>query len=246
MTRRTWKVGELARATGLTVRTLHHYERVGLLEPSARSSGGHRLYDETDIDRLYRIVALRDLGLGLADVRTALEGELNLADLLRDHLAHVEAQLRTLRSLHGRLTTLVSLHRSAPTSTDLLALLEEVRAVNDTVRNYFSEEQLAHLATRREERGAESVAAVEAEWPELIARVQAELDAGTDPAEPRVQALAARWMELLEAFHGGDEGLRDSLYRMYEENAEQIQRENQGPSPELTAYVARAREAAGG
>ena len=74
--------------------------------------------------------------------------------------------------------------------------------------------------------------------------MQAELDAGTDPAEPRVQALAQRWMPLLEAFHGGDPGLRDSLYRMHEDNSAQIQAEYGGPSPVLMDYVSRANEAA--
>ena len=62
---RRWKVGELASATGLTVRTLHHYERIGLLSPAQRTEGNQRLYDEGDVVRLYRIRALRDLGLSL-------------------------------------------------------------------------------------------------------------------------------------------------------------------------------------
>jgi DNA-binding transcriptional MerR regulator len=55
---RRWKIGELARATGLTVRTLHHYDAVGLLPPSERSEAGYRLYTRTDVERLYEIVAL--------------------------------------------------------------------------------------------------------------------------------------------------------------------------------------------
>ncbi len=58
-----WKVGELARATGLTVRALHHYDEIELVVPVERSSGGHRLYGERDVERLYRVVALRRLGL---------------------------------------------------------------------------------------------------------------------------------------------------------------------------------------
>lgn len=57
------KVGELARRCGLTVRTLHHYDQIGLLRPSARSDSGYRLYDRTDIARLHRIQVLRKLGL---------------------------------------------------------------------------------------------------------------------------------------------------------------------------------------
>ncbi|QJW83354.1 MerR family transcriptional regulator [Ramlibacter terrae] len=53
------KVGELARSTGLTVRTLHHYDEIGLLKPSGRSESGYRLYAEADVARLHAIRALR-------------------------------------------------------------------------------------------------------------------------------------------------------------------------------------------
>ena len=69
---RTWKVGALARATGLTVRTLHYYDQIGLLQPSARLAGGHRLYDATDAARLYRIIRLRQLGFPLSQVADVL------------------------------------------------------------------------------------------------------------------------------------------------------------------------------
>lgn len=71
---RTWKVGELARSTGLTVRTLHHYDAVGLVRPSARTASGHRLYTGADVRLLYRALALRALGLPLDEVRSVLEG----------------------------------------------------------------------------------------------------------------------------------------------------------------------------
>lgn len=64
-----WRVGRLAEATGVTVRTLHHYEDVGLLVPSGRSEAGHRVYGDADIRRLYRVMALRALGMKLAEIR---------------------------------------------------------------------------------------------------------------------------------------------------------------------------------
>jgi DNA-binding transcriptional MerR regulator len=66
------KIGELAKRTGLTVRALHHYDAIGLLSPSARSDAGYRLYNEADIARLHRILALRRFGLALADIGTTL------------------------------------------------------------------------------------------------------------------------------------------------------------------------------
>ena len=66
-------MGELAEATGLTVRTLHYYEQIGLLTPSGRSPAGHRIYDDADAARLYRVSLLRRLGMDLAEVQRALD-----------------------------------------------------------------------------------------------------------------------------------------------------------------------------
>ncbi|MGH3697251.1 MAG: MerR family transcriptional regulator [Pseudonocardiaceae bacterium] len=243
--RPTWKVGQLARLTGLTVRTLHHYDQLGLLRPSARTPTGHRLYDEPDVRRLYRIVALRELGLPLEAIGELLTGEPDLAGLLRDHLAHVDRQLAAIQALRHRLAAMVA--RVAlvgpPSCTDLLDLMEEVTAMDEIMKRYFTSEQLAALTRRHEQAGEQLTASVLAEWPQLIAQVQAELDAGTDPATPQAQALARRWMELLEFFHGGDTGLRDSMYRMQAENSETIQQQYGGPTAEQIDYVRRANAA---
>ena len=57
------KVGELARASGLSIRTVRYYDQIGLLTPSRRSASGHRVYDDADVRRLYRICLLRRVGL---------------------------------------------------------------------------------------------------------------------------------------------------------------------------------------
>jgi len=242
----TWKVGPLARLAGLTVRTLHHYDNVGLLRPSARTPSGHRLYNEDDVRRLYRIVALRELGLPLDTVGGLLDGGPDLATLLREHLGHVDGQLTALRGVRRRLAGLVATVGAPgkPTPTDLLVLIEEVTKMDETIKNYFTAEQLSALDRRREQVGEAVIGSVQQEWPQLIAAMHAEMDAGTDPADATVQGLARRWRELLESFHGGDPGLRDSLYRMQADNSEQIQREYGGPTQELMEYVKRANAAA--
>ena len=67
------KIGQLAEATGITVRALRHYDEIGLLRPSERTEAGYRLYSHGDVQRLCRIRALRRLGLGLDEVRAALD-----------------------------------------------------------------------------------------------------------------------------------------------------------------------------
>ncbi|QNE20046.1 MerR family transcriptional regulator [Kribbella qitaiheensis] len=62
---RTWRIGELAKATGVSMRSLHHYDAIGLLQPIRCSGAGHRLYSGADVRRLHRVVALRGFGLTL-------------------------------------------------------------------------------------------------------------------------------------------------------------------------------------
>jgi len=94
------KVGELARHTGLTVRTLHHYDAIGLLAPSARSEAGYRLYNAADIARLHAIQALRLLGLPLAEIGAVLGAENDaLPDILRRQMASLDQQIAQATSL---------------------------------------------------------------------------------------------------------------------------------------------------
>ena len=86
-------VGALATATGLTVRTLHHWDAIGLLVPSERTGAGHRRYTDDDVRRLYRIVALRSLGLSLDAVAEALDRDADLRAAIAGHLAAVEQRI---------------------------------------------------------------------------------------------------------------------------------------------------------
>ncbi|MFP5023320.1 MerR family transcriptional regulator [Pseudonocardia phyllosphaerae] len=233
------KVGELARATGLTVRTLHHWEERGVVVPSARTASGHRLYDDGDIRRVYQVVALRELGLSLDAIGELLETG-SFATVLSAHLEQVDARLTALRSLRGTLAGVVDRlrERPEPDPSDVLTMIDEVSRVNDTFNQYFTAEQVAALQARREEGEAAAAA-----WPALIASLRAEMTAGTDPADPRVQVLRERWEELLASFHRGDPELREQLFRMRADNAEEVVAAG-GPDEAMIDYVRRAGEVA--
>ncbi|MCB0962423.1 MAG: MerR family transcriptional regulator [Acidimicrobiales bacterium] len=123
------RVGELAEATGLTVRTLHHYESIGLLVASGRSEAGHRRYDVADVDRLYRICLLRDLGLGLPEVARALDDpSWAIGAALDAHLDELDRRLAATAGLRRRVAALARSAADAqhPTTTDLTTLVEEM------------------------------------------------------------------------------------------------------------------------
>jgi MerR family transcriptional regulator, thiopeptide resistance regulator len=233
-------VGHLARATGLTVRTLHHWDEIGRLRPAERSGAGHRRYSDDDVVRLYRIVALRRLGLSLDDVGAALDAEgQDLRSAVATHLARVEAQLAAQRELRRRLVGILdAFDRLDGPSTDQIIDAIEVMTMAE---RYYTPEQLTQLAERRDRLGDDRIRDYEQEWAELLAAMERERAAGTDPADPGVQALAGRWRELIAAFTGGDMGIHDSLNRMYE--GEGVERASRGAvSPELWEYARRALE----
>lgn len=122
-------MGELAERTGLTVRTLHHYEAIGLLVAPDRSEAGHRRYASADVDRLYRICLLRDLGLGLPDIARALDDPTwALTAALGAHLDELDRRIEAASALRRRVVGLVRqvADDHQPTTDDLITLLEEM------------------------------------------------------------------------------------------------------------------------
>jgi DNA-binding transcriptional MerR regulator len=233
-------VGHLARATGLTVRTLHHWDEIGLLRPAERSGAGHRRYSPEDVERLYRILALRRLGLSLEDVSAALTAEgPDLRAAVEGHWARVSALLATQRELRRRLVGILdAFDRVDGPSTDQIVDAIEVMTMSE---RYYTPEQREQLADRAEALGDDRLRAYEREWAELIAAFERERVAGTDPTDPRLRPLAEKWRELIQAFTGGDMGIHDSLNRMYAE--EGTERASRGAlSAETAEYARRAVE----
>jgi MerR family transcriptional regulator, thiopeptide resistance regulator len=144
----TWRIGELARETGLTVRTLHHYDQLGLLSPLSRTEGGHRSYTSGDVRRLHRIVALRSLGISLEEIGTLLDGDPDPTGLLRRQLDVTEERIRKATDLRARLLDVLdSLNGDAePSVRQLLRLIEETVAMNEPM----TPEQFAELKAERE------------------------------------------------------------------------------------------------
>jgi DNA-binding transcriptional MerR regulator len=209
---RTMKVGAVAEAAGLTVRTLHHWDSIGLLSPSERSPAGHREYTEADLVRLYQVLALRSLGLGLDSIALCLDAGVDPARLVRDHLAEVGAAVAELEGLRAKLQRLAEV-LDAGDVPDTAALLDVVRAASPSptaaraLARHLDPDQLAVLRDRAEELGPLAHYLLEVEWPELYRRAERLRAAGARPGDPRVQRLVARIDELGARFSGGDRTL---------------------------------------
>jgi DNA-binding transcriptional MerR regulator len=195
-----------AQLAGVTVRALHHYDRLGLLKPR-RSPSRYRLYGIRDLERLEQVVALKFLGLSLRQIRKLLdEDRRKLPEALR-------AQRRALEEKRRRLDLAIGAIRDAerslrpgrsPDAAVLRKVIEVIEMQQDAGfwKRYYSDEAWARMAHQREQWTPELQAKAEQAWSELFRDVEAAL--GSDPAGARAQELAARWQALVESFTGGD------------------------------------------
>jgi DNA-binding transcriptional MerR regulator len=222
------KIGELAKRTGLTVRTLHHYDDIGLLSPSARSDAGYRLYNDADLARLHRILALRRFGMALAEIGAYLSGpDRPLADLVERQIAMLDRQIEqasTLRSRLARLRGQLGEGRQ-PDPADWLTTLEQMTMYD----KYFSQQELQELPLYTQ------ADKVEGEWQALVAQVRGLLDAGTSPADAGARALAKRWMAMVARDTNANPVLFAKLNAMHEQ--EPSVQERTGITPAVMAFV---------
>ena len=189
------KVGELARRTGLTIRTLHHYDEIGLLRPSLHTESGHRLYTAGDVARLQQVVSLRQLGFSLEEVRDCLDGpRFSPLEVIRFHVGLLREQIELQRKLCERLEALASLLGTAgEVSADEFLQTIEVMTM---IEKLYTPEQMKQFQEVGQRVGPEEIRAVEEAWTALMAEVRAHRD--LDPASPQARDLARRWDELSE------------------------------------------------
>lgn len=247
---RRWSIGELARATGLTIRTLYHYDDIGLVHASERTAAGHRRYTDADVRRLYRVRALRGLGLALEDVATALDRSTGddlttLRDLLTAQLTDLDAHAERISRLRRQIGELLAqLADSAMPDADRFMKALELGTMAES---YFSQEQRDSLHDRAAELGPEAVEALRAEAHALLTEISRHHRDGTPVDDPRVRALTERVDELGTSFHGADARLVAAANRMWRDNGAEISRSlglpESGDGPDLVDYLQRARRA---
>lgn len=237
------RVGELARSTGVSVRTLHYYDEIGLLRPAVGGAGGHRLYTAKEVARLHDILSLRRLEFSLEEVRRCLDDPgVSPERIVGAHLERLEEELakRTqlrdrLRAIHHQLT-----QAEGPTTRELLQTIEAMARM-DVFDKYYTPEQMKALEARKELVGEERMREAQGEWNQIFADYGAALAQGLAPDSDEVLAIARRSRALIAEFTGGDAGIEQSLGNMY--SHESSVRERSGAAPELWGYMGEANEA---
>ena len=206
----TYRIGEFAKLAGVTVRALHHYDRIGLLKPQ-RGSSGSRLYRLADLERLVQIAALKFLGIPLREIKLLLKhGPLTLTDSLHMQREALTEKRRLIDRAIAAIEAAEKAIRSGQT-TDASILRKIIEVIDmqpqeNSMRKYYTEQAWIERAQLMDHTPAETRQKHQEEWRQLFAEIEAAID--LDPATEAAQTLTKRWLQLAETAHGGNEGVR--------------------------------------
>jgi DNA-binding transcriptional MerR regulator len=200
------RVGEMAKRSGLSIRTLHHYDGIGLLSPSGRSEGGARLYGREDFLRLHRIQVLKQIGYSLSDIRRLLDD--TAADALSTILQQIELldeQAKRARDLSDKLKYM-SKRLSAGTNLEAADWLSLLEITSIYERNLTKAEvQLLRAPTTGEAHDIEALRS------RLVAEVGGCMHRSEPTDSPQARELAWQWVRMVIALTSNDAALAGKL-----------------------------------
>ena len=222
-TKELYHAQEFARLAGVTVRALHHYDRLGLLKPKQRTRAGYRLYTNRDFARLEQIVVLKFLGMPLKQIRSLLAAESRLSDalhrqrvVLAEKRMHIDRAIFAIRNAQDWMEL-----QGEPDWRLLRNIIREIEMEKnmDWTKKYYSEQAQEKVEERKKLWSPELQERVSREWAQLFADIGGAIGAGEAPTGAKAQALAGRWRKLLEGFTGGDPEIQKGLNKMWADQA---------------------------
>ena len=210
------KVGELAKMANVSIRTLQYYDKEGLFSPSAESEGGFRLYNENDVVKLARVLLMKQLGLGLAEIKKrlpAFETPLGIMGILTERAAEIRKKIEILTESLDILEQLTAEVDQMDTADykRLFGILVNLQVKNEHywMVKYFDDETMEHFA----QSGMTKERAISlTETTNRLFREAADLqDAGVLPESETGQSLAKEFWEMLMEITGGNMALMQKL-----------------------------------
>src|SRR5690625_1025589 len=234
-----WKVGELATLTGLTIRTLRYYDQINLFSPSEYTELGHRLYTKSDLTRLQQILALKQIGLSLDDIKAVVTNkEKNSAtEIIETQIARVQRDIQIQQNLLSELERTLKTVRSNKTmSVDELTILLGAMKMNQ--ERYFTKQQLDTMKEYYDRVDEDAVRVAENEFNIVIEKIRLEKEMGTNPKNSKVQELAQQWNAIVYLFTGNDPDIQKQAEKFHAENPDNILQF--GMDPDLYRYIMEA------
>jgi len=234
--KKTLKIGVVAKRTGLTVRTLHHYDQIGLLKPSDETESGHRLYTDSDIARLHQIVTLKQLGFTLEEIKDMMNNsDYNPKEMLDLQLSRLNVQINQLVELRSKLQDIIELlDVGGPVSSE--RFLMTIQMMKMIASPHFSEKHKVEMINKYKTTVTDQLDNINAAGNNLLSEFREMKENGKLPSDPEVAPLAKRW--ILEIESVAPEGFIQSAEQYYSENlAESI---TYGMDSELYLFIKEA------
>ena len=215
-----WQTREFARLAKVTVRTLHFYDRLGLLRPTRRDNNGFRIYSKRDFARLQQITTLKFIGFSLAQIKEILgQREFDLSETLQLQRNIVHAQRNRLN------LALEAISRAEKTfqtsgAIDWESLNQSIEVINmeqntEWTKKYYSDMAQTKIEERKNLWSPELQERVTRDWAALVADIETAMADGVKPTDKSAQELAERWRGLVSEFTGGDKEVQQGLNKMY-------------------------------
>ncbi len=219
-----WTVGEVARLAKVSVRTLHHYDAVGLLGPSGRSDAGYRLYEMTDLERLQQVLFFRELGFSLDEIRAVMaDSAFDRGDALRAQRALLAEKARRTGAMLTKIDEALAAMEGGTTmdENDMFEVFGDFdpKQYEDEVKQRWGDTEAYRESARR------TKAFTKDDWKRVKAEQEAVMDAfaeafraGLAPDDPKVQEVVERHRLSIERFYTCSKEMHANLGRMYVED----------------------------
>jgi len=219
-----WYVKAFSALTKVSVRTLHHYDDIGLLKPSLRSTSGYRLYSEHDLLKLQHIVALKFFGFSLAQIKTLLKEDSDVLHHLKLQKQNLDEKTDELHLASRTINAIIDEISSGKSIgwSKVITLIKVFTMSKDLSKTWagqvYSPDQLKQFAELKQRFSDQQMKDYEKGWELLIAKVKKQMEKDSNPESAVAQQLAKEWMERVDSVYGDFPELKEATGIAYKFN----------------------------
>lgn len=207
-----WYVKDLSKLTQVSVQTLHHYDRIGLLIPSLRAANGYRIYSEKDLLKLQQIIALKYFGFELLQIKTLLAGDVDVIDHFASQSQFLEEKAQNMLNASKTMKRILSecSNNQSLSWETIIKLIEVYRMTQELEKSWaakvLSPDEFKNYVKFTQELpdrfSAQEKAACEAEWAAIIREIHANIN--QDPSSATGIAIGERCLKWVNKLYGSE------------------------------------------
>ncbi|MUK88246.1 MerR family transcriptional regulator [Ornithinibacillus sp. L9] len=208
-----YTIGKLSKNTGVTVRTLDYYDEIGLINPSSKTDGGHRLYNEDDVMRLERVLALKYMGFSLEQIKDIVNSSTSTwQQSIQQQLEMIRREQERLKMLEQALTGVsFSIEFEGEINWSIIFNIiqlyqQDVEDIFQQYKDYLNNDEMRKIIEMDAQMSKEDMK----EWMEAISDIKNNLE--IDPGSEKAQHLVKRWLNQVEKMFGNDEELLGDMW----------------------------------